>query len=188
MADYKAGLIVKAPKVASRKASEMALEVINATIPTTLGGSADLTGSNLTITKGLQSLTAGDFSGRYVRYGVREFGMSAAMNGIAVHGGFIPYGGTFLVFSDYARPAIRLSAVMGIRVIYVLTHDSSISQCCARPPTSTFSGPATLWRPPSAGSLRSSRVVSRRRCCCRGRTCRRCGLPPTPTFPRAEPM
>ena len=124
MADYKAELIAKAPKVASRKASEMALEVINATIPTTLGGSADLTGSNLTITKGLQSLKAGDFSGRYVRYGVREFGMSAAMNGIAVHGGFIPYGGTFLVFSDYARGAIRLSALMGIRVIYVLTHDS----------------------------------------------------------------
>jgi transketolase len=124
MADYKAALIAKAPKVASRKASEMALEVINATIPTTLGGSADLTGSNLTITKGLQSLKAGDFSGRYIHYGVREFGMSAAMNGIAVHGGFIPYGGTFLVFSDYARGAIRLSALMGIRVIYVLTHDS----------------------------------------------------------------
>ncbi len=124
MAEYKAGLVAKAPNVASRKASEMALEVINAAIPTTLGGSADLTHSNLTITKGMKSLTAEDFSGRYVRYGVREFGMSAAMNGIAVHGGFIPYGGTFLVFSDYARGAIRLSALMGVRVIYVLTHDS----------------------------------------------------------------
>src|SRR5208283_4450863 len=82
------------------------------------------THSNLTITKGMASLTAGDFSGRYLRYGIREFGMAAAMNGIALHGGFIPYGGTFLVFSDYARGAIRLSALMGRQVIYVLTHDS----------------------------------------------------------------
>jgi transketolase len=124
MATYKRDLVAKAPNVASRKASEMALEVVNATIGTTLGGSADLTHSNLTITKGLTSLMAHDFSGRYVRYGIREFGMSAAMNGIALHGGFIPYGGTFFVFSDYARGAIRLSALMGIRVIYVLTHDS----------------------------------------------------------------
>ncbi len=124
MTAYKADLVAKKPNVASRKASEMALEVINASIETTLGGSADLTHSNLTITKGMQSLKADDFSGRYVRYGVREFGMSAAMNGIALHGGFIPYGGTFFVFSDYARGAIRLSALMGVRAIYVLTHDS----------------------------------------------------------------
>ncbi len=124
MAAYKADLVAKAPNVASRKASEMALEIVNAAVETTLGGSADLTHSNLTITKGLQSLTAGDFSGRYVRYGIREFGMSTAMNGIALHGGFIPYGGTFFVFSDYARGAMRLSALMGVRVIYVLTHDS----------------------------------------------------------------
>ncbi len=124
MAGYKRELVAKAPYVASRKASEMTLEVINAEVDTTLGGSADLTHSNLTITKGLRSLTAHDFSGRYVRYGIREFGMSAAMNGIALHGGFIPYGGTFFVFSDYARGAIRLSALMGLRVIYVLTHDS----------------------------------------------------------------
>jgi transketolase len=124
MAEFKAGLVAKAPSVATRKASEMTLEVVNAAIPMTLGGSADLTHSNLTITKGMASLTAGDFSGRYVRYGVREFGMAAAMNGIALHGGFIPYGGTFLVFSDYARGAIRLSALMGKQVIYVLTHDS----------------------------------------------------------------
>ncbi len=124
MAEFKAGLVAKAPSVATRKASEMALEVVNATIPTTMGGSADLTHSNLTITKGMASLTAGDFSGRYVRYGIREFGMAAAMNGLALHGGFIPYGGTFLVFSDYARGAIRLSALMGKQVIHVLTHDS----------------------------------------------------------------
>ena len=124
MAAYKAALVAKAPNVASRKASEMALEVINESIETTLGGSADLTHSNLTITKGMQSLKAGDFAGRYLRYGVREFGMATAMNGVALHGGFIPYGGTFFVFSDYARGAIRLSALMGVRVIYVLTHDS----------------------------------------------------------------
>jgi transketolase len=124
MAAYKAELVAKAPNVASRKASEMALEVINSALETTLGGSADLTHSNLTITKGMQSLKDGDFSGRYVRYGVREFGMATAMNGIALHGGFVPYGGTFFVFSDYARGAIRLSALMGVRAIYVLTHDS----------------------------------------------------------------
>ncbi|HKN28994.1 MAG TPA: transketolase, partial [Roseiarcus sp.] len=123
MAAYKATRR-RAPNVASRRASEMALEAINASIETTLGGSADLTHSNLTITKGMQSLKAGDFSGRYVRYGVREFGMSTAMNGVALHGGFIPYGGTFFVFSDYARGAMRLSALMGVRAIYVLTHDS----------------------------------------------------------------
>ena len=124
MGEYKAGLVTSKPNVATRKSSEMALEVINDAIPITLGGSADLTESNLTLTKGMKSIAPGDFSGRYVHYGIREFGMSAAMNGICLHGGFIPYGGTFLIFSDYARGAIRLSALMGIRVIYVLTHDS----------------------------------------------------------------
>jgi transketolase len=124
IAAFKADLVARKPNVASRKASEMALEVINSAIETTLGGSADLTHSNLTVTKGMASLKADDFEGRYARYGVREFGMAAAMNGIALHGGFIPYGGTFFVFTDYARGAIRLSAVMGLRVIYVLTHDS----------------------------------------------------------------
>jgi transketolase len=93
-------------------------------VPELAGGSADLTGSNLTRAKAQQPLTPDDYSGRYIHYGIREFGMSAAMNGIALHGGFIPYGGTFLVFTDYARPAIRLSALMGERVIYVMTHDS----------------------------------------------------------------
>ena len=113
-----------APKVATRKASEMVLEVINAATPETLGGSADLTGSNNTLTKGLGSFEPENRAGRYIHYGIREHGMSAAMNGIALHGGAIPYGGTFLVFSDYARGAIRLSALMGQRVVYVLTHDS----------------------------------------------------------------
>jgi transketolase len=110
--------------VATRKASEMALEAINAAIPATIGGSADLTGSNNTRTKGLEPLTGDNYAGRYIYYGIREFGMAAAMNGMALHGGVIPYGGTFLVFTDYARPAIRLSALQKARVIYVMTHDS----------------------------------------------------------------
>ena len=110
--------------VATRKASEMALEAINAALPATIGGSADLTGSNNTKTKALEPLTAENYGGRYVYYGIREFGMAAAMNGMALHGGVIPYGGTFLVFTDYARPAIRLSALQRARVVYVMTHDS----------------------------------------------------------------
>jgi transketolase len=102
----------------------MALEVINKALPETIGGSADLTGSNLTNTPETTPFTDADRSGRYMRYGIREHEMAAAMNGIALHGGLIPYGGTFLVFTDYARPAIRLSAIMGQRVIYVMTHDS----------------------------------------------------------------
>ncbi|MGH6615340.1 transketolase [Sphingomonas sp.] len=110
--------------VASRKSSELALDVLTPLVPEMLGGSADLTGSNNTKAKGQQPLTRDDYAGRYVYYGIREFGMSAAMNGMALHGGVIPYGGTFLVFSDYARPAIRLSALQHARVIYVMTHDS----------------------------------------------------------------
>lgn len=121
---YLDALIESPPTVATRKASEMALEVINTAVPATIGGSADLTGSNNTRTKALQPLTAEDYGGRYLYYGIREFGMAAAMNGMALHGGVIPYGGTFLVFSDYCRPAIRLSALQKARVIYVMTHDS----------------------------------------------------------------
>jgi len=110
--------------VATRKASEMALEAINAAIPATIGGSADLTGSNNTKTKALEPLTGDNYAGRYIYYGIREFGMAAAMNGMALHGGVIPYGGTFLAFTDYARPAIRLSALQNARVVYVMTHDS----------------------------------------------------------------
>ena len=108
---YLDALIANPPKVATRKASEMALEAINAAIPATIGGSADLTGSNNTKTKAQQPLTADNYGGRYIYYGIREFGMAAAMNGMALHGGVVPYGGTFLVFSDYCRPAIRLSAL-----------------------------------------------------------------------------
>jgi transketolase len=111
-------------KIATRKASELALDALNPKVPETLGGSADLTGSNNTRSKGQQAFTRDDPSGRYLYYGIREFGMAAAMNGMALHGGIIPYGGTFLIFSDYCRPAIRLSALQQARVIYVMTHDS----------------------------------------------------------------
>src|SRR5678809_440765 len=117
-------LLADLKPVATRKASEMALEAINAAVPATIGGSADLTGSNNTKTKALEPLTADNYGGRYIYYGIREFGMAAAMNGMALHGGVIPYGGTFLVFTDYARPAIRLSALQQAKVIYVMTHDS----------------------------------------------------------------
>lgn len=124
MADYKAKLLAEKPSWASRKSSQMALEVLNPHWPELLGGSADLTGSNNTKTAGLKPLTAKEYNGRYLHYGIREHGMAAAMNGMALHGGVIPYGGTFLVFTDYCRPAIRLSALMHQRVIYVMTHDS----------------------------------------------------------------
>ena len=121
---FKADMIAQKPKLATRKSSEMVLQVINDATDMTIGGSADLTHSNYTITKGMKSVKPDDFSGRYIHYGIREHAMGAAMNGIALHGGFIPYGGTFLVFSDYMRGSIRLAALMGLRVIYVLTHDS----------------------------------------------------------------
>ena len=122
--ELKAQLNTDAPKLATRKASENALEVINGVCTNTVGGSADLTGSNNTLTSQTAPISAGDFSGRYIYYGVREHGMAAIMNGIALHGGFIPYGGTFLVFAGYMLGAMRLSALMQQRVIYVLTHDS----------------------------------------------------------------
>ncbi|MDQ4086601.1 MAG: transketolase, partial [Pseudomonadota bacterium] len=124
MSSHIAGLIASPQKVATRKASEIALEAINSQLPETIGGSADLTGSNNTKTKNQKPLTQEDYSGRYIYYGIREFGMAAAMNGMALHGGLIPYGGTFLIFSDYCRPGIRLSALQQVRVVYVMTHDS----------------------------------------------------------------
>ncbi|GAA3797926.1 transketolase [Qipengyuania pelagi] len=121
---YIASLMAEPQKVATRKASEMALGHINEMLPETIGGSADLTGSNNTKAGGIGPFTADDRSGRYIYYGIREFGMAAAMNGMALHGGVIPYGGTFLVFTDYCRAAIRLSALQQTRAIYVMTHDS----------------------------------------------------------------
>ena len=121
---FKKDAASKAPKVATRKASEMVLEVVNRAVPETIGGSADLTGSNNTRTPDLGVFNPGNRRGRYIHYGVREHAMAAAMNGMALHGGLRPYGGTFLCFADYARGAIRLSALMGLPVIYVMTHDS----------------------------------------------------------------
>ncbi len=111
-------------KAATRKASQMALEALTPAVPAMIGGSADLTGSNLTRVKAVDTQFTREAPGRYIGYGVREFGMAAAMNGLNLHGGVIAYGGTFLVFSDYARNAIRLSALMGVGTIYVMTHDS----------------------------------------------------------------
>jgi len=124
MTAYYKKLAEDQPKVATRKASQMALEVINTAVAETIGGSADLTGSNNTKTSTTEAITPNDYSGRFIHYGIREHGMAAAMNGLALHGGVIPYSGTFLVFTDYCRPAIRMSAIMNQRVIYVMTHDS----------------------------------------------------------------
>jgi transketolase len=119
-----AGLIAAPKTIASRKASENALTDATAALPEMIGGSADLTGSNFTKTPSTTVLDKSHYGGRYVNYGIREFGMAAAMNGMALHGGIIPYGGTFLIFSDYCRAAIRLSALQNARVVYVMTHDS----------------------------------------------------------------
>ncbi|MFU7528982.1 transketolase [Qipengyuania sp. ASV99] len=118
------GLAAAPQNVATRKSSEMALGPLTEALPQMIGGSADLTGSNNTKTPSTLPMSADDYSGRYVYYGIREFGMAAAMNGMALHGGVVPYGGTFLIFSDYCRNAIRLSALQKTRAIYVLTHDS----------------------------------------------------------------
>ena len=112
------------PSIASRQASQRVIDALAPAMPNLLGGSADLTHSNLTLAKIQKPIKPASFDGSYIHYGIREHGMAAAMNGIALHGGFIPYGGTFLTFSDYSRPAIRMAALMGLRVIHVMTHDS----------------------------------------------------------------
>ncbi len=124
IAAFKSKVAAEKPAWATRKSSQEVLEVINPVLPDTVGGSADLTGSNNTRTATLEPQTRTNPAGRYVHYGIREHAMAAAMNGLALHGGIIPYGGTFLVFTDYCRPSIRLAALMGLRVIYVMTHDS----------------------------------------------------------------
>jgi transketolase len=124
LAALKAELTGTRAKLATRQASQKVLDVLVPAVPEMIGGSADLTPSTLTEVRGMAAVAPGNYAGRYIHYGVREHGMAAAMNGMARHGGIIPYGGTFLVFSDYMRPAIRLAALMGTRAIYVLTHDS----------------------------------------------------------------
>jgi hypothetical protein len=154
--------------------------------PATIGGSADLTGSNNTKTKAQEPLTAEDYGGRYIYYGIREFGMAAAMNGMALHGGVIPYGGTFLVFSDYCRPAIRLSALQNARVIYVMTHDS-IGLGEDGPTHQPIEHLQSLRLIPNLEVYRPADAVETAECwaialaararvlACRGRTCARCG-------------
>lgn len=122
--EYKAGLVADMPKLATRVSSQKTLEAMYPAVPTMVGGSADLTPSNGTKTSHYKPVTSEDYSGNYIHYGVREHGMAAAMNGIVLHGGLIPFGATFLVFTDYCRPSIRLSALMKQRVVYVMTHDS----------------------------------------------------------------
>ncbi|MBY0564041.1 MAG: transketolase [Hyphomonadaceae bacterium] len=124
LGQHAAKMAAERPALATRAASGAAIDAMFAAVPELIGGSADLTGSNNTLAKGATDFTPENRLGRYVRYGVREHGMAAAMNGMALHGGVIPYGGTFLCFADYARPAIRLAALMGVRVIHVMTHDS----------------------------------------------------------------
>ncbi len=119
-----AGFVEEKPKLATRQSSNKVLDALVPAVPQLIGGSADLTGSNGTFVKGTPAVSAEDYAGQYIHYGVREHGMAAAMNGMALHGGLIPYSGTFLVFSDYARPSIRLAALMHQRVIHVMTHDS----------------------------------------------------------------
>ena len=122
--DYRRELIRSAPSVATRKASEMTLSKIQNALPELVGGSADLSGSNNTKTKDVKVIQLNNFSGNYIHYGIREHGMASIMNGMALHKGLIPFGGTFLIFSDYCRPSIRLSALMKQRIIYVMSHDS----------------------------------------------------------------
>jgi transketolase len=124
MRGYIESLVADPPALATRNASQNALDVINAVVPETIGGSADLTGSNNTKSKDMKTLTVNDYGGRYIHWGIREHAMAAGMNGLVLHGGVIPYGGSFLTFTDYCRPSIRLAALMGIRVIFVMTHDS----------------------------------------------------------------
>jgi len=124
IAELKSRLAAEPQTLATRKSSELALETITAVVPELILGSADLTPSNNTKTKNLVAISPGNFAGRYIHFGIREHGMAACMNGMALHGGLIPSGATFMVFTDYCRPAIRLSALMGLRAIYVMTHDS----------------------------------------------------------------
>ena len=153
-AEFIRSVDAKAETIASRKASQNALNGYGPVLPELLGGSADLAGSNLTMWKGSKGISRSDSTGNYVYYGVREFGMSAIMNGIALHGGFIPYGGTFLMFSEYARNAIRMAALMRQRVLFVYTHDSiglgedgPTHQAVEQTATLRLVPNLTVWRP-----------------------------------------
>ena len=172
---YIADCVAAANDVASRKASQQSLNALGPHLPELLGGSADLAGSNLTLWSGAQGVSAASAEGNYVYYGVREFAMAAIMNGVALHGGFIPYGATFLIFMEYARNAVRMSALMGQRVLYVFTHDSiglgedgpthtsrlSSSQHCALRRIFRPGDPAMPWSLRLPGNRRCSATVAR---------------------------
>ena len=191
IAACKAEIAESHPTLATHAASQRVLEALVPAMPELIGGAADLNGATLTQVRGMPAVTPGVYAGRYVHYGVREHGMAAAMNGIALHGGLLPYGGTFFVFTDYMRPALRLAAIMRQRVIHVLTHDSiglgedgaahqpveHLASLRAMPNVQSFV-PATRWRPRNAGSWRCA--VRRGRVCWRfaGSRSHRCA--PTP--------
>ncbi len=189
--EYARELQAEAPKVATRKASQMALDKFGPMVPELLGGSADLAGSNLTIWKGSESVAADQKGGNYVHYGVREFGMAAMMNGVALHGGFVPYGGTFLIFMEYMRNAVRMAALMKQRVVHVLTHDSiglgedgpthqPIEQIASLRGTPN----CDLWRPADAAetAIAWGSAIARED----GPTCLALSRQGLPTLPRAD--
>ena len=188
VAKLKDRLVAEPQNVATRKASEIALDVITEAVPELVLGSADLTPSNNTKTKNLTAISPGHYAGRYIHYGIREHGMAAAMNGIALHGGFVPAGATFLVFTDYARPAMRIAALAGIPVVYVMTHDfDRPRRGRPDPPAGGASGGASRHaedaRVPPGGRDRDGRMLAARARAHRrpdrrsrspARTCRRC--------------
>ena len=200
MARLRERFATERPDIATRQASQLVIDEIAEALPNLLGGSADLTHSNLTRAKTHRPVQADSLEGSYIHYGVREHAMAAAMNGIALHGGFIPYGGTFLCFADYSRPAIRLAALMGIRVIHVMTHDrsgwarmapltsrSSIWHRCGRSPICWCSAPAMPLKPRRPGIARCGPRTTRRCCACRGRRCRRSAKLASRTWSRSAP-
>jgi transketolase len=180
------------PNIATRRASQLVINAIAEALPNFLGGSADLTHSNLTQAKTQRPVRQDSFEGSYIHYGVREHAMAAAMNGIALHGGFIPYGGTFLSFADYSRPAIRLAALMGIRVIHVMTHDSiglGEDGPTHQPVEHLAALRATPSRPQRPGIAHCAPKQPLRCCACHGRRFpRSVKLPATQIGSRAAPM
>jgi transketolase len=182
--DLLARVNAKAESIASRKASQNAIENLAPALPELVGGSADLTGSNLTLWSGSKTVSR-DGGGNYIYYGVREFGMTAVMNGLVLHGGFRPYAGTFLVFSDYARNAVRMAALIRLGVILVYTHDSWARTARRTSPSSTWhlcapcrtcrcGGRRMQWKQPCRGPWPSAAPMDPRRWCSRARHCRRC--------------
>ena len=200
MAGLRDRFATERPNIATRQASQLVIDGIAEALPNLLGGSADLTHSNLTRAKTHRPVQADCLDGNYIHYGVREHAMAAAMNGIALHGGFIPYGGTFLCFADYSRPAIRLAALMGIRVIHVMTHDfiglgedgpthqpvEHLASLRAIPNLLVFR-PGDAIETAEAWDCAFDPRIAHRCCACRGRRCRRSAKPASRTWSRLAP-